>query len=169
MVSPPSKDKRAQGKPDACRTRRPCVQSSRKHASFIHQQVRPVIRLSLHDRLYGLCRFSPGGPSPPVAARTSCDLPSGWTALPSRSLTLLASASPGFAVCLLPRPSNPPVTIALHGIGCPALTTIPGVPAAVGVHRIPGRVRDDREPPLCGPERLNDYTSRESGSTTVLR
>ena len=29
------------------------------------------------------------------------------------------------------------------------------VPDTFGVHRIPDRVRDDREPPLCGPERIN--------------
>jgi hypothetical protein len=27
-------------------------------------------------------------------------------------------------------------------------------PDAVGIHRIPARVRDDRDPPLCGPERV---------------
>jgi hypothetical protein len=75
----------------------------------------PSIRLSLHDRLYGLCRFSPGRhfqsvPSPRERLATS---PSGRTALPSRSLTpLSAPASHGFAVRFLPRPSCLPPTIA---------------------------------------------------------
>ena len=62
-------------------------------------------------------------------------------------------ASPGFAVCRLPRPSCTPETIASYEIGRPAPTIISDVPAAVSVRRDPARASDDGLTPLWWPER----------------
>jgi len=113
---------RAQGKPDASRTRGLVCRFDRSAHKLQSPQDEPNIRLYLHDERYGLCRICPGGTSnPPVATRPSRDSPSGRTTLSSRSLTPYAApASPGFAVRLLLRPSCTPGHDRIHtGLGVP--------------------------------------------------
>ena len=153
--------KRAQGKPDASRIRWPCVQGSvERHTSIAVTTGLADIRLSLHDRLYGLCRICSGQPAAsPVATRSSYDSPSGRTALPTRELGAFAPADFGFAVRVLPRPSCRPAADRFIRDRVPRPRDQTDMPEAVRVHRDPIHASDDGQRP-SGPERFVLYTRR---------
>ena len=145
---------RAQGKPDASRIRWPRTQEGRRRTSIAVTTGGPDIRLSLHDERYGLCRICSGQPAAsPVATRSSCDSPSGRTALPTRELGASAPADFGFAVRCLPRPSCMAATGRFIRDRVPRPRDQTDMPEAVSVHRDPACASDDGQRP-SGPERF---------------
>jgi hypothetical protein len=148
----PSSMKRAQGKPDASRTRRPCVQRvTNTQASFTNRLTGdPAFPARWVN---GLLRVSPRWKLSTVAATNALRLVTrlGDFDFETASTQALSRQDPhGFTVRLLwlrPSPRQ------LHRLprtsrGFAHSGALLVVPAPFGVHRIPSRVRDVREAPL---------------------
>jgi len=155
--------RRAQGKPDASRIRWPCVQSEMKmHTSFSHHRRSRTsgFPCAMNFTAYASISICPGvdHSTRRWRERPFTTSSSGWTTLPSRRLTPLVPASPGFAVRFLPRSSCASENDRFIRNWVSRPRDHSDAPKTVGVHRIRSAQATMANAPLSGPEQLDIYT-----------
>jgi hypothetical protein len=152
----------------------PYVKSKMKRTSFSHQQVRRTVRLSLHNGLTAYSALSPVGHCATVIATNALRLvtrsddfdfaATSTQALSARTTRLHRTPTLISAVTTTGHRLQRTLQIGFAHSG-----NLRSRPILFGVHCIPARVRDDRDPPLCGPERLTIYASCHLASSVMLR